>query len=270
MRVSKLVVPVGGLPHEAERIMSIAANVAEVLDAPLEMVHVVPLLDAGPATERRREWMTPLADSHQATLRLVEHQSVSRALRDVVTDQPDAVICMRVDAAGTALDLVLGSISEDILRAGHHRCVLIGPEVEAESSITAGPVVVCVDGSDHAESILPDAAAWADTAGTAIWVVSVSTDDDVPSDVDGSSYVHRTALGLGVNAPEWEVLHGSHPAQAIIDFANQVGAGSIVMATHGRGGLGRLAMGSTTMRVVNGAPCPVITRRPPALSAVIG
>ncbi len=268
MRASKILVPIG-LQHDAERILPIAADVAETLDAPMELIHVVPVLDAEVHSAYQRAWMDPLAVRYEATLRLVEHQSVSRALRDVIADQPDAVVCMDVDASGGPADTVLGSISEDILRAGHHRCVLLGPNVTASPSITTGPVVVCVDGSDHSESILSDAAAWAAETGSSTWVVLVAGDAPLPVDIDESSYVHRVARDLGVQDPEWEVLHGHDHAQSIVDFAHDRKAGSIVMATHGRSGFGRFALGSTTMRVVHRASCPVIARRPPVLSAIV-
>ena len=35
----------------------------------------------------------------------------------------------------------------------------------------------------------------------------------------------------------------------------------IVMATHGRGGVARLVMGSVADKVLRGAPCPVLTMR---------
>jgi universal stress protein A len=45
----------------------------------------------------------------------------------------------------------------------------------------------------------------------------------------------------------------------------------VVMATHGRGGIARLVMGSVAERVVRAAPCPVLTLRPShASSAQVG
>ena len=35
----------------------------------------------------------------------------------------------------------------------------------------------------------------------------------------------------------------------------------IVMATHGRGGVARLVMGSVTDKIIRSAPCPVLTIR---------
>jgi universal stress protein A len=43
----------------------------------------------------------------------------------------------------------------------------------------------------------------------------------------------------------------------------------VVMATHGRGGVARLVMGSVADKIIRGAPCPVLTMREvPAAEAV--
>jgi nucleotide-binding universal stress UspA family protein len=50
-------------------------------------------------------------------------------------------------------------------------------------------------------------------------------------------------------------------AEGILRLARSKRAGLIVMGTHGRTGLSRVVMGSVALRVVNGAPCPVVTVR---------
>ena len=137
MQTPTIIVPIG-LRGEAERVVPLAAAIADATDASMEMVHVVSSLDAPPPQERRRAWMEPLAEKYGASMTLVENLSASAGLRDVIADQPDAVICMGVDASGGALDVLLGSISEDILRSGHNRCFLIGPEVDADVPVASG------------------------------------------------------------------------------------------------------------------------------------
>jgi nucleotide-binding universal stress UspA family protein len=59
------------------------------------------------------------------------------------------------------------------------------------------------------------------------------------------------------------VLRSSAPAAAIVSYADQSGTDLIVMGTHGRGGFAHLLMGSVSERVVQTAPCPVLTVRHP-------
>lgn len=51
-------------------------------------------------------------------------------------------------------------------------------------------------------------------------------------------------------------------SSAIVEYADEVGADMIVIATHGRRGMARLFIGSTTEEVVRKAHCPVLTVRP--------
>ena len=48
------------------------------------------------------------------------------------------------------------------------------------------------------------------------------------------------------------------PGQQIVEYAEKVGAGAVVMPSHGRSGLGRLLLGSVAERVLRLAKCPVL------------
>jgi len=58
------------------------------------------------------------------------------------------------------------------------------------------------------------------------------------------------------------VLSGD-PVEAIVGFAHEHGADLIVMATHGRGGLSHMLMGSVAEQIVRKASCPVLTLKQP-------
>jgi nucleotide-binding universal stress UspA family protein len=53
----------------------------------------------------------------------------------------------------------------------------------------------------------------------------------------------------------------AHAAEAIVEAARTQGADLIVMASHGRRGLGRLFLGSQAAAVVNQSPVPVLVVR---------
>jgi nucleotide-binding universal stress UspA family protein len=59
------------------------------------------------------------------------------------------------------------------------------------------------------------------------------------------------------------VLMSSSPSRAIVSYAQELDFDLIVMGTHGRGGLAHVLMGSVSERVVQTAPCPVLTVRHP-------
>lgn len=71
---------------------------------------------------------------------------------------------------------------------------------------------------------------------------------------------HRAVLTTRIGVPAHEILQRLQE-EPPIDL--------VVMATHGRGGVARLMMGSVADKVLRGAPCPVMTVKdgPTAASA---
>jgi nucleotide-binding universal stress UspA family protein len=59
------------------------------------------------------------------------------------------------------------------------------------------------------------------------------------------------------------VLASNAPALAIVTYAREANVDLIVMGTRGRGGVAHLLMGSVSEKVVQTAPCPVLTVRHP-------
>ena len=58
----------------------------------------------------------------------------------------------------------------------------------------------------------------------------------------------------------WKLTVGA-PADAIVQAVEEEGAEMIVMGTHGRRGLERMLLGSVANKVIQLAPCPVLTVR---------
>lgn len=66
--------------------------------------------------------------------------------------------------------------------------------------------------------------------------------------------------GRGIKCTSLTML-AANPAQAIIEVARPVHYTTIIMATHGRGGLQRVVLGSVADKVVRGAEVPVLVVR---------
>jgi nucleotide-binding universal stress UspA family protein len=64
------------------------------------------------------------------------------------------------------------------------------------------------------------------------------------------------------------VVHAEHhhPYQAIIDTAQNRGCDAILMASHGRGGMSAIVLGSETLKVLTHSIIPVIVYRQPRAS----
>jgi nucleotide-binding universal stress UspA family protein len=149
-------------------------------------------------------------------------------------------------------------------------------------------ILVALDGSPFAERVLPHVRTLAkrlrasivllratDTPGTLIAPppagISPGVDGWLPVDLtptleaerqEGLSYLARIADTL--RADGFPVTHeqvDGPPAEAICERARALGVDLIAMTTHGRGGLGRLLLGSVADSVVKGAPCAVLLVR---------
>lgn len=71
----------------------------------------------------------------------------------------------------------------------------------------------------------------------------------------------KTALATHASGgvPIRSVIRQGVPWQTIVDYAQEIGAGMIVMGTHGRRGLPRALLGSVAEKVVRTATCPVLS-----------
>ena len=84
----------------------------------------------------------------------------------------------------------------------------------------------------------------------------------VRHDHDEEALTQLRDLMAGSFHGAWEVeVAAGHPAETIVRVAHQRGADLIVMGTHGRTGLQHVLLGSVAEKVVQLAPCPVLTVR---------
>jgi nucleotide-binding universal stress UspA family protein len=114
------------------------------------------------------------------------------------------------------------------------------------------PILVPLDGSDLAEQALPYAEALA-APGCQLILLEVGQDEEEL----------RLLERHAESCARLETATGD-PAQQILQVARDLGAGLIVMTTHGRGAVGRWAFGSVADTVTRTAPVPVMVIRPRA------
>jgi nucleotide-binding universal stress UspA family protein len=151
-------------------------------------------------------------------------------------------------------------------------------------------ILVPLDGSEFAEQVLPYAEALAEKFGSQVILLTVVVPTSpaiVPTPIglpvaqpispytaealseamedmqqESEQYLQAVAKRLkdqGMHV-DHEVVEG-WPADVIVERSKEAGASLIAMTTHGRGGLGRLVMGSVADEVLRKAPCPVLLVR---------
>ncbi len=140
-------------------------------------------------------------------------------------------------------------------------------------------LLVALDGSRHAESIVPytiDLAKRLSASLTFVRVVapnlaeasewgamgrrsSAASPATTADDASAEQYLEKVAdnnrhFGVAINT---DLRHGD-PALELLQAAEDLGADTIAIATHSRRGLDRLMFGSVAERVVHGTSLPVI------------
>lgn len=149
-----------------------------------------------------------------------------------------------------------------------------------------GTVLVPLDGSGFAEAALPIAKQLVTRSGGRLCLITADLPNPIGDSTgelaralasmgdecrrDDEMYLVRTAAMLG-NVGDGPVRHGlvEGPAgEAICREAERIGAGMIVMATHGRSALERVWLGSVADHVIRHAARPVLLVRPRRLGMV--
>jgi len=126
-------------------------------------------------------------------------------------------------------------------------------------------IVVPLDGSRLAEIALPYAEEVAAKTDTDIELLSVFESGEIHENEKHQNYIDRIANVTKSHAKKYldksrnesiEVRTSTrvgNPAEAIVDYASKGGLKLIVMATHGRSGISRWAVGSVADKVVRAA-----------------
>jgi len=185
---------------------------------------------------------------------------------------------------------IIGSVADKVLRASKVPVWLVRAVVTQEIVYDQWPritVLVPLDGSELAVSVLPHAEALAKQRGTErvdVVLLRVCEPPVIPSDYPPSrplsweehveqriaeskrtceiylDEVERQIKARGLNVRS-EVLLGN-PAEEIVNYANSNPFSLIVMSTYGRSGISRWAYGSVADKVLQGVSCPILLIRP--------
>jgi nucleotide-binding universal stress UspA family protein len=168
---------------------------------------------------------------------------------------------------------LLGGVATGILQTMNCPVLVIHPAERIEApAVQFNKLLVTLDGSEFAERVLPYVRSSVEFES----VVLLLSVPEVPeaqmygamleeiqelrsqAESDAMNYLNKVAAELGKDGIQTEVIvAGSRPAQTIISVAEGENVDIVMMASHGRGGLDRLFVGSVADRVVHQTEIPV-------------
>lgn len=195
--------------------------------------------------------------------------------------RPDFVV-MTTHARGGLERAWLGSVADRLLRSLEIPMLLIRPrEASAETVAKAERILVALDGSRRAEAALPPAMAVAGLfeAGLTLLqsvgpvpavtrppaAIPVGFDQELTAMQRGMAQDYLDSLAEAVTAAGVVATGAavvSSGAVEAIQAATQAGVDVVALATHGRGGLQRLVLGSVADKLIRAGRVPVLVTRP--------
>src|SRR5688572_10550791 len=140
-------------------------------------------------------------------------------------------------------------------------------------------ILVATDGSNDAKLASDTAAALAESTGSGLHAVCVGPGlplyelPDYPARFEETVEVQRRDAqrvldeqvkgfkGAGATVEGAHLAEDERPERAIVELAEEVGAGLVVVGSRGLSGLKRALMGSVSASVVRHAHCPVLVVR---------
>ena len=181
--------------------------------------------------------------------------------------------------------LVLGSVTERVLRRAVCPVLTVPPRAQATSRIPFSRLLCAIDFSDSSLAALQFALSLAEESDarlTMLHVLDWPWEEPPPPRLEELPMAQAAALGeyrryrenmamTRLNTIVPDSMRLSHrpvarlsngkPYAQILDVANEEGSDLIVIGVHGRNPLDLMVFGSTTNQVVRRATCPVLTLR---------
>lgn len=197
----------------------------------------------------------------------------------VAEEQDCNLIAMSTHGRNMVAREILGSVTDKVVHASSVPVLTLTPEKakeHLENGADIDSVIVPLDGSRLAEAALPFATelarrmslklilardvefgVFSTLKGEYKYISTIPLDDEM--EAEAVKYLKETAGSLkstGLNV-EWRLLRGG-PAATVNELAGTTPGSIVVMATHGRSGVKRWALGSVTEKVVRSSGDPVV------------
>jgi nucleotide-binding universal stress UspA family protein len=247
----------------------------------------IPVYDAEFVGEQRRQDQAAL-DSALAELRahgvhatgvLLEGTVIEALAEHAQTAGVDLTVMTTHGRSGFER-LRLGSVAGAYLTRATAPVYLVrGAGSDAAPVLPTGTLLCSLDGSPFAEAILPHAKRFAEATGMTMALFSVAIPHGMPMAPFGAealladdSAIALEEAGRGEyltriskQCPPGTTVHAVSDmsvSRAIIDEATRLSAGTLAIATHGRGGFKRFVLGSVADEVIRHTHTPVLVYRP--------
>ena len=149
--------------------------------------------------------------------------------------------------------LLMGSVTERVIGLSPMSVLVIA----AESPLPWERILIASDGSPYSEAAWTESLDLVKRLDARLTGISVAREEgELP---EAEAIVQKMLMRANREGIPMEIrVSVGAPDDIVVQTAFDVQANLIIMGSHGRTGLKRLLMGSTTARVIGSAPCPVL------------
>jgi nucleotide-binding universal stress UspA family protein len=282
----------------AKHALPFALRLAECYGSDLHLLHATVLHEGDPGNAVHRlpnmEELYQLLEQHaedqmksafegQGPKGLTIHHaqvrgiSAAGAILDYAAQNDIDLVVMGTHGRRGLRRLLLGSVAEEVVRVSPCPVLTVPEAGDVGDPARIQKILIPVDFSEHSRLALKYAHELASGCGAKLHLLhvvdEVVTPDFYPSvmPADGNATddlreqsIERMKELISEMSPtlasEAEVhVRSGRAAQAITDFAAELGADMLVIASHGLTGISHMLLGSVTELVVRRAHCPVFT-----------
>jgi nucleotide-binding universal stress UspA family protein len=277
--MKKILVPIDFSPN-ADDALHFAIQLNEKIEGKITLLHV---LDAPMATintqgevtanslefiyqreiikgtrERMHQWAELVRKKDQLVNVKMEFGNPFKGIAKELTNEGADWIVMGSKGASGLSEVLVGSNAERVIR--HANCpvfVIKGPT----SIVGLKTMVFASDLSHEHDSIVARVKEIQQLLGLDVHVVRVRTSHNYRVEALAFEHLLDFEKRTGLNSNSIHTVDAGSADEGIIEFAERVKAGLIVMGTHGRTGLAHLFEGSRAEDVVNHSKIPVLILR---------
>jgi len=288
-----ILVPTDGSDHAA-RAAEQALTLADWFDA---TVHAISVVDTNAASgllssgSVRREFMSQLEDGAEHAVETIETMAddssvvqtavlrgePKKKILSYATEIDAELIVMGTHGRSGVSRFVAGSVTEHVVRRAEIPVLSVRASEQTEPADGYDEILVPTDGSDAAGAAVDHGLELARAADARAHAVTVLDTGDMaasptlspPTEIvkqletehqNATDEIAAQAREDGLAATT-AVLEG-RPGTELLEYIDDHGIDLVVMGTHGRSGIDRLLLGSTTERLLRHASAPILAVTP--------
>lgn len=252
---------------DSESVLPYLETLLETQDADVTLLHVIPELEL-PNVQNAHAYLKKAARRLTDKGAVVDvHTLVGTPASMIVNMAAQghySLILMCSEGRKGLARLVLGSVTEEVLRHATVPVLVVHPLGQTEKKPQLKRIVVPLDGSHRSASILPHLLPLAVAAGSKLlFVTSIDprAKDSLPVEVVSKNIfkeqkeMHRQGLKT-----ELAIRYGD-PATEILAYSDVQDADLLALSTHGRTGLERVLYGSVAESLLRDSKIPLLVLR---------